>query len=154
MNIIYSGQDKPIVGKSIFLAGCSPRKGQVLTWRFDAISYFESFGFNGTLIVPEPEYGTPWNDYMSVVEWEDKYLQAADLILFWVPRNVNKEIFGFTTNVEFGKYLTSGKIRYGRPNNSDNNRYLDYWYKKVYNQEPFDNLHDLVKECHFFDFNC
>lgn len=145
MNLIYSGQNKPIKGRAIFLAGCSPRPGQTLTWRKDAIEYFKKVRYKGTVIIPEPEDGEPWPDYLSVVEWEDKYLRLADVVVFWIPRSTDNGIYGFTSNVEFGKYLNSGKIIYGRPEGSDNNRYLDYWYTKLYKYQPFDSLEGLIK---------
>jgi len=144
MTVIYSGQYLPITGESIFLAGCSPRKGQTLLWRYEALAYYREIGFEGTIIVPEPESGEPWADYIDVVEWEDHYLKAADKILFWIPRSISKEIYGFTSNVEFGKYLSSGKIIYGRPSDSDKNNYLDYWYKKLYSYDPFNTLRSLL----------
>tara|TARA_R110000868_G_scaffold9099_2_gene46039 strand:+ start:205 stop:678 length:474 start_codon:yes stop_codon:yes gene_type:complete len=144
MKIIYSGQNKEIDGRSIFLAGCSPRKGQTLLWRFEALAFLRESGFEGTVIVPEPETGESWLDYMGVVEWEDKYLKLADVIVFWLPRSIKDGIYGFTSNVEFGKYLNSGKIIYGRPDQSDNNRYLDYWYKEVYQCDPLANLYSLI----------
>lgn len=144
MKIIYSGESHSIKGKSIFLAGCSPRIGQTLKWREEAISYYENFGFSETLIIPEPKSGEPWEDYISVIQWEDYYLQIADVILFWIPRSVKDEIYGFTSNIEFGKYLNSGKIVYGRPDDSDNNRYLDYWYETIYKIPPAYKLENLV----------
>ncbi len=145
MKVIYSGQNKEIEGRSIFLAGCSPRKGQTLLWRFEALAFLRESGFEGTVIVPEPETGESWLDYMDVVEWEDRYLKLADVIVFWLPRSIKDGIYGFTSNVEFGKYLNSGKIIYGRPETSDNNRYLDHWYKELYQYDPFTNLQDLIK---------
>lgn len=144
MNLIYSGQYKNIVGESIFLAGCSPREGQTILWRKDAIERYGQLEFKGTLIIPEPEPSEPWHDFINVVEWEDYYLKLASKIIFWIPRSIHDEIYGFTSNVEFGMYLYSGKVVYGRPDDSDNNRYLDYWYKKLYNYDPFNELFDLI----------
>lgn len=143
--LIYSGENIPIQGQSVFLAGCSPRKDQVLLWREFAIKFFKEQGFEGTLIIPEPRYGN-WYDFEKVVEWEDEYLKSADIILFWIPRNLEENIYGLTSNVEFGRYLHSGKIIYGRPDESSENRYLDYWYKKIYGVDPFSDLNLLVNK--------
>lgn len=149
MTIIYSGQHKPIIGKSVFLAGCSPRKGQTLEWRKEAIKWFDDFGFDGTLCVPEPEDGEPWADYLSVVEWEREYLEKCDLILFWVPRNIETGILGLTTNAEFGYWMAKNpdKVFYGRPEGSDNNRYLDWMYEKYTNDPPTPLISNLVQNC-------
>ena len=52
----------------------------------------------------------------------------------------------FTTNVEFGYWLHTGKIIYGRPDDSVKNKYLDWLYKTDYNKEPFNDLDKLLKE--------
>jgi len=145
MKLIYSGKYDKIKGKSIFLAGCTARPGQSLFWRNDIVEIFEKLGYNDTLILPEPENGI-WYPYDSVLEWENYYLKSSDVILFWIPRSIDDNIYGFTSNIEFGRYLDSGKIVYGRPVVSDQNKYLDYWYEKVYNLKPESNLDGLAAE--------
>jgi hypothetical protein len=147
MKKIYSGNFTiHDLGKTIFLAGCSPRGEQVLNWRKEAVEILEKLGFDGTVVIPEPEHGK-WANYDDVIEWEDFYMSNSDVILFWIPRDISNGILGLTSNVEFGKYLDSGKIFYGRPNNADNVRYLDYWYTKRYETNPHNNLQDLIEEC-------
>jgi hypothetical protein len=82
--------------------------------------------------------------YLDQVEWEYECLELSDLIVFWVPRDL-KKLPGFTTNVEFGRYIASGKVLYGRPYEAPKTRYLDRLYKKFTNKEPIDNLVDLLK---------
>lgn len=126
-------------GKVIFLAGCTPRDSSP-SWRPEAIRLFKQFGFQGALVAPEPFC----KDYPAQVEWEQHYLEAADIILFWIPRNIATGMYGLTSNVEFGIHLHGGKIIYGRPDGSDNNRYLDYCYRKFYQQEPYNGLEQLI----------
>lgn len=149
MNLIYSGQYKDIIGTSVFLAGCSPRKDQDVAWRKEAIELFkhwENLGHDKiqTLIIPEPETGI-WDNYESVIDWELKYLNLSDIVLFWIPRNMDQKIYGLTSNVEFG-YLVgrSKKIVYGRPDDADNCRYLDQIYENFYNRKPDNTIEDLV----------
>jgi len=52
----------------------------------------------------------------------------------------------FTTNVEFGYWLHSKKVIYGRPSNSPKTKYLDWLYELDYNEKPIDNLDNLLKE--------
>ena len=52
----------------------------------------------------------------------------------------------FTTNVEFGYWIHSGKIIYGRPDNSRKNGYLDWLYEKDTNKKPYNNIEGLLKE--------
>jgi hypothetical protein len=74
-------------------------------------------------------------------------MSNSDVILFWIPRDISNGILGLTSNVEFGMYLDSGKIFYGRPRGSDKVLYLDYHYTKRYKTAPHDNLQDLIDEC-------
>ena len=146
MLLIYSGQNKEIKGKSVFLAGPSPRSGQTLNWRKETVKMFEDFKFTGTLIIPEPEFGN-WDNYDNVVEWEDKYMSISDIILFWVPRSIVDKHYGFTTNVEFGRWLYSNKkVIYGRPDWADQSRYLDFCYTKITGENPCKDLSTLVKQ--------
>lgn len=146
MQVIYSGEYTDVkTNPTIFLAGCSPRKGQTLNWRKEAIDYLQLQGFKGTVIVPEPRNGQ-WNDYLDVVGWETEYLELATKILFWVPRNMENKIYGLSTNVEFGIWLSSGKIVYGRPDDADNIRYLDYQYQRHTGKQPHNHLFNLLNE--------
>ena len=52
----------------------------------------------------------------------------------------------FTTNVEFGYWLHSGKVIYGHPNNAKKVKYLDWLYKVDYDKEPILKLDELLKE--------
>ena len=52
----------------------------------------------------------------------------------------------FTTNVEFGYWMHSKKIIYGRPDNAVKIKYLDWLYELDYNEKPFNNLDDLLKK--------
>ena len=50
-------------------------------------------------------------------------MNRADVIFFNVERT--ETLHGFTTNVEFGKYITSARVVYYRPIESKKNNYLD-----------------------------
>lgn len=65
--------------------------------------------------------------------------------MFWIPRSL-PDMFAFTTNVEFGYWLHSGKVIYGRPDNAAKIKYLDWLYKMDYNKVPINNLEELLKE--------
>jgi len=51
----------------------------------------------------------------------------------------------FTTNVEFGTYVKSGRIVYGRPDDAPNNRYLDWLYKKHNDRPIYNTLKDTLE---------
>jgi hypothetical protein len=132
-------KERPIV----FLAGCSPRDGSI-SWRGECVRHFRDKGFEGLLCVPEPFIG----HYQEQVNWELYWLDKADVVLFWVPRSFDKEMYGLTTNVEFGKCVAEDKeIVFGYPQRADSVRYLDYLYERYYNRESVHSKSNLVEEC-------
>ena len=50
----------------------------------------------------------------------------------------------FTTNIEMGMYLRSGKLLYGRPDNAVKVGYLDYSYEKFNGRKPDVTMEDLA----------
>ena len=77
--------------------------------------------------------------------WEREALTEATVILFWIPRSL-PDMPAFTTNVEFGYWLHSGKVIYGRPDDATKIKYLDWLYKEDYNKTPINDLDELLKE--------
>lgn len=153
MQIVYSGEPYPDkVTKSIFLAGPTPRNnkitsrnkqiweylklylqtgflvwGKVPSWRPEALRILKESGYDGHVFVPEDRPGSKENtdyEYHSMIEWETEGLNRADIILFWVPRNL-KTMPAFTTNIEWGAWRSSGKVIFGAPAESPKNRYLE-----------------------------
>lgn len=131
--------------KSIFLAGPTPRDENTISWRIDVCDRLEKLGFDGVVYNPEYSSWKPKSSYIDQAEWEREALTEATVILFWIPRDL-KDMPAFTTNVEFGYWLHTGKIIYGRPDNSVKNKYLDWLYKLDYNKEPLNDLDELLKE--------
>ncbi len=138
MEVVYTGEDMPeTFTKSIFLAGPTPRnKDEVESWRPDALRILEDKGFDGVVFVPEGRDGQFKMDYDDQVGWEEKYLNVADCIVFWVPRDLEPDSKGypkmaaFTTNVEFGTWQSSGKIVFGAPPKATKNGYLKHYAEK------------------------
>jgi 8-oxo-dGTP pyrophosphatase MutT (NUDIX family) len=81
-------------------------------------------GYDGVVYVPETEDGRWQHSYVDQVGWEQRYLDQADLILVWVPRDLSI-LPGFTTNFEMGERLSSGRLVYGRPDGAPKTQYLD-----------------------------
>lgn len=155
MKLIFADSDTPqTIIQSIFLAGPSPRDKKAVEWRHDAVSYLESINFNGHVFIPVPEkrfYGQDeskdWT-YDGQVEWECKFRHIADLIIFWVPRNISEGMPAFTTNIEFGEDVGSGKIVYGRPDGAEKCKYLDKRIKDK-NLPIFNNLKTMLEDAIF-----
>lgn len=145
MDIIYAHEEMPKnIIKSIFLAGPTPRDNVTESWRKDAIQILEDKGFDGTVFIPEPREGNWEKDYDGQVEWEEKMLNAADCIVFWVPREL-KTMPAFTTNIEFGAWGSSGKIVFGAPPDAPKNSYMKFYCKK-YNIPIGDTLTETLDD--------
>lgn len=148
MNIIYSQQPIPTkTEKSIFLAGCTPRSEDVKSWRSGALNFLESIGFDGHVYVPEFEDNiVQLNlDYDAQIAWENKCMNIADVILFWIPRNLT-DMLGLTSNVEYGNWMRSGKIVLGYPSNAEKMRYLQYQADEL-KIKTFNNLEAAIIYC-------
>ena len=102
-------------------------------------------------MVPEVEDGE-WKSgedaYLEQVEWERKGLDMCDVILFWIPREMEK-MPGLTTNVEFGLYVSSGKVVLGAPDWAKSVKYLEHALRAA-TGEPDDRrktLETTVQAC-------
>lgn len=144
MIINYSDQEVIKGEKSIFLAGPTPRGENVISWRAEACEILKQLGFDGVVYVPEYSTWKPKDDYVDQAMWERIALTNATVILFWVPRKL-PDMGAFTTNVEFGYWLHSGKVIYGRPNDASKIKYLDWLYKLDYGESPYEDLKSLLE---------
>lgn len=143
MIINYSDQEVLKGTESIFLAGPTPRDKETISWRNEACKILEKLNFDGLVYVPEYSSWKPKTDYVDQATWERKALTNASVIVFWIPRKL-PEMPAFTTNVEFGYWLHTNKVIYGRPDNAEKIKYLDWLYKLDYNEEPINNLEELL----------
>ncbi len=148
MKVVYTRQFYPDMGsKSIFLMGPTLRKDGVaaghISWRVEALKHLEEAGFDGYVYVPEPPDQTWQWDYVDQVDWERMGLTHATVIAAWVCRDMDI-LPGFTTNVEFGRYVTSKRFVYGRPDGAPKTQYLDWLYSAEGHGSPFNSLEMLM----------
>lgn len=145
MKVVYAKQEPPNSWvHSIFLAGPTPREEGVPSWRPEAIKVLESLGYNGVVFVPEPEDGDWRGSYDDQAGWEVRWLDRVDRIAFWIPRD-EATMPGFTTNVEFGRYVSSGRAVLGYPDGAPKMRYLD-WLAGKENVSVHETLRATLKE--------
>lgn len=128
--IIYAQDELNIKGKSIFLAGPTPRKSDVLSWRPKAIKMISQGSFDGTILMPEFKDRNKWSynfAYDKQIAWELKAIDVADKIIFWIDRHL-PDMPAFTTNTEFGYWIAKNpeKIILGIPKNSEKCDYIKY----------------------------
>ncbi len=135
MQVIYYYDEPPeSFSKSIFLAGPSPRTPNVKSWRPDALRILKAKGYDGVVYVPEPKpkNKSKFNEddwKIKAPKWEHRMLDRSDVVLFWVPRDL-VTLPGFTTNVEFGHWVDSGKAILGHPSEAPNIGYLRFMANK------------------------
>lgn len=129
MRTYYAREDFPAsCTSSVFLAGPTPRSSEVESWRPQALEFLADLDID-VVLIPEDRSGEFRGEYVDQVEWEEEALNRADVILFWIPRDLDT-MPAFTSNVEFGVWARSGKVVYGRPDDSPKNRYLDHYAEK------------------------
>lgn len=144
MTIVYVPGNPPETFKnSIFLAGPSPRDSSHPNWRPEALKLLEEIGYDGVVFIPLVENGDWRHGYDAQIEWEKRFLDMADVIVFWVPRDM-KKLPALTTNVEFGMYFNSGKSILGYPVEAPHMRYLDSHARKE-GVPVIHNLHDTLQ---------
>ncbi|MCX4451347.1 nucleoside 2-deoxyribosyltransferase domain-containing protein [Streptomyces sp. NPDC127037] len=130
INVVMAREALPAPGPSIFLAGPTPRlSNPVDSWRPTAIAELDT-QWDGdvplTVFSPESRGGFRAAHYDDQVGWETQAREQADVVLYWIPRDL-ETLPGFTTNVEFGLDITQRKIVLGCPPdcpNPERNRYL------------------------------
>lgn len=125
---------------SIFLAGPTPRDSETKSWRPQALELLKDF--DGEVYVPETSDGQWRHNYDDQIIWETRYLEQAKVILFWVPRDLIS-MPAFTTNVEFGLWLKSGKIVYGHPEQAQKMKYLD-WHARQTGLTVYTTLEETI----------
>ncbi|MEL6105158.1 MAG: nucleoside 2-deoxyribosyltransferase domain-containing protein [Planctomycetota bacterium] len=131
MQLVWATETPPSsFSSAIFLAGPTPRSDQTESWRPQCLSLLEQRGYDGVVFIPEPRSGEAFSNYDSQVEWERMGLAMADVILFWVPRDLS-DMPAFTTNVEWGMWYDSGKAVFGAPSSAPKNTYLRHYAKRA-----------------------
>jgi hypothetical protein len=144
METLFADQSLEVRHPSLFLAGPTPRSADVPSWRPEALELLQGLGFQGLVLVPERRDWSVKFSYLDQVEWEYAGLESCSVIAFWVPRDP-QTLPGFTTNVEFGRYVGSGRCVYGRPEGAPHTRYLDWLYTKLTGRPPQSTLRGTLR---------
>ena len=142
MQFVYNTESIIDDVPSIFLAGPTPRSAAVASWRKKALPLLESaVDFDGAFVLPEDRgfVARPDFEYAGQIEWERTHLASANVVLFWIPRDL-KDMPAFTTNIEFG-FVSERNQHYvlGFPKDAAKMRYLEY----IANKQSMPIVHDL-----------
>lgn len=118
VRVIYALQEfPPPAVPSLFLAGPTPRKSYVKSWRPQALGMIRRRRRELAVLYPEPSALEKWSpDADDHINWERAALMRSKVILFWVPRHL--EILpGFRTNTEWGFWTSCdpGRLVLGYP---------------------------------------
>jgi hypothetical protein len=147
MHLVYALEPLPDPAfSSLFLAGPTPRDAETPSWRPEALRILAELGYGSAVIIPEPRSGEWRHSYVDQTAWEVEMRARADLIGFWVPRDL-AHMPAFTTNIEFGEDYDSCRCLYGRPAGAPKTRYLDVRWQEVTGGVPHTSLRDLLAEC-------
>lgn len=164
MQANYSDQPlhHPTPGQSaIFLAGPTPRFDEAsqqlisASWRPEAVRIFAALGYDGIVYAPENHDASPQRelDLLKQARWEWEALDAATVVLFWVPRVIDRSLPtlgmpAFTTNVEFGLHIgkNPAKVVYGHPEGAPKTRYLDALYTEHTGRQPSTTLEETITQ--------
>lgn len=168
MKPVFARQPFPDeVDSSIFLAGPTPRKPEVESWRPQALEFLRKMGYEGHVFVPEspdfrftdwanpigepPEIELPLHEaalrWKRQVQWEEEGLNRADLILFWIPRDM-ATMPALTTNNEFGNWIVRdpAKVVLAVPPGAPHTSYQLHQAIEE-GLQTFDDLADALAHC-------
>ncbi|WP_275408157.1 nucleoside 2-deoxyribosyltransferase domain-containing protein [Streptomyces sp. SID7909] len=106
------------VPRTLILAGPTPRLSRpVDSWRPTAIAELDTQWDSDvplTVFSPESRDSIRAAHYDDQVGWETEAREQADVVLYWIPRDL-ETLPGFTTNVEFGLDIAQRNIVLGCP---------------------------------------
>lgn len=93
--------------------------------------------------MPEDAGWSPKFTYDDQVHWEWEGIMTSTVVLFWIPRELDK-MPAFTTNVEYGMAVPHRNVVVGWPEDAPKNRYLDFLAAR-YGHHVYHRLDDLCQ---------
>ncbi|MBD2461346.1 nucleoside 2-deoxyribosyltransferase domain-containing protein [Oscillatoria sp. FACHB-1407] len=106
------------------MAGPTPRDSNVSSWRPNALKILKQLGYDGVVFIPESQDAQRSSDYDQQMDWELAAMRRSDVILFWIPATPDT-LPAYTTRVELGLQIHSGKVILGIPQGAYRTRYLE-----------------------------
>lgn len=147
---------RPILPRSIFLAGPTARGIARTPWRAAALEWLEERAFPGSVLLPEfrealfadaapqrfsmPPSGVPGMRTIScnVLRWETAGIERSTVVLFWMPFRISDEadpasLPGFTTRAEVSRELARdpSRVALGMPSDAFSSSHIRFHAHRV-----------------------
>lgn len=133
----YAGKELLKGDKSIFLFGIKRNGKYETSWMEEACEKLEEKGFKGIVYIPSGKDEDR--------DWEVEAMANASVLACWVQEDVQTDKW-WAMPFDLGKIFETGKVIYGRPDDMDMSRHIDWLYDADYNAEPKNSLDDLVDQ--------
>ena len=153
MKVVYTLEKIPDnFTNSIFLAGPVYNTGLEKSWRDIVIYTLKQLNYTGVVFIPEMRDGGRCDYTLEIHEWENRCIACSDFILMNLYKNIEKGIYGLTSNIEFGRYINSKKLVLNFTDSYDF-KYMEY-VSDVHKIPSFTNMYSAVKFCVENSTNC
>ncbi|MFF8827879.1 nucleoside 2-deoxyribosyltransferase domain-containing protein [Streptomyces sp. NPDC015131] len=125
--VVHVGQEPPGSWEaSVYLCGPTPTDPAEPSWRPDAVAALRA-AWEGpgrlAVFLPEPAAGGSYPAYGDQIAWEEEAMRRADVVLFWIPREMGR-LPGLVSNIKWGAWYDSGRAVLGAPPEAERMEYL------------------------------
>nr|AGR39401.1 StnB [Streptomyces sp. TP-A0356] len=134
VEVVYVGQEPPESwNASVYLCGPTPTDPAEPSWRPAAVAALRS-AWNGpgrlAVFLPEPAAGGSYPAYADQIAWEEGAMRRSDVVLFWIPRDMNR-LPGLVSNIKWGVWYDSGRAVLGAPPEAERMAYLLHFAERA-----------------------
>ncbi|MGW7091215.1 nucleoside 2-deoxyribosyltransferase domain-containing protein [Streptomyces sp. NPDC054874] len=127
VHVVHVDEEAPASwAAAVYLCGPTPADPAEPSWRPEAVAALRAtWRGAGTLAVflPEPAPGGSYPVYAAQIEWEENAMRRSDVILFWIPRDMER-LPGLVSNIKWGAWCDSGRAVLGAPPEAERMAYL------------------------------
>lgn len=127
VEVVHVGQEQPESwDAAVYLCGPTPTDPEEPSWRPSAVAALRA-AWDGAarlaVFLPEPAAGASYPPYADQVAWEEEAMRRSDVVLFWIPRTMNR-LPGLVSNIKWGVWYDSGRAVLGAPPEAERMAYL------------------------------
>ncbi|MEU3680441.1 nucleoside 2-deoxyribosyltransferase domain-containing protein [Streptomyces sp. NPDC030592] len=127
VEVVYVGQEQPESwDAAVYLCGPTPTDPEEPSWRPSAVAALRA-AWDGAgrlaVFLPEPTADGSYPPYADQIAWEEEAMRRSDVVLFWIPREMNR-LPGLVSNIKWGVWYDSGRAVLGAPPEAERMAYL------------------------------